>query len=115
MIKIENIGKVFNPRSRNRNEVLKGVSFELPEKGFIAIYGKSGSGKTTLLNIIGGLDRQDKGKIYIDGENVAGKVDKIRNAKIGFFSRITISNAAIPSPKSCATPCTSRDLRTRGR
>ena len=85
MIKIENIGKVFNPRSRNRNEVLKGVSFELPEKGFIAIYGKSGSGKTTLLNIIGGLDRQDSGKIYIDGENVAGKVDKIRNAKIGFI------------------------------
>ena len=33
MIRIENIGKVFNPRSRNRNEVLKGVSFELPEKG----------------------------------------------------------------------------------
>ena len=85
MIKIENVGKVFNPRSRNRNEVLKGVSFELPEKGFIAIYGKSGSGKTTLLNIIGGLDRQDKGKIYIDGENVAGKVDKVRNAKIGFI------------------------------
>ena len=85
MIKIENIGKVFNPRSRNRNEVLKGVSFELPEKGFIAIYGKSGSGKTTLLNIIGGLDRQDKGKIYIDGENFAGKVDRIRNARIGFI------------------------------
>ena len=85
MIRIENIGKVFNAHSRNRNEVLKGVSFELPEKGFIAIYGKSGSGKTTLLNIIGGLDRQDKGKIYIDGENVAGKVDKIRNAKIGFI------------------------------
>ena len=83
MIKIENIGKVFNAHSRNRNEVLNGVSFELPEKGFIAIYGKSGSGKTTLLNIIGGLDRQDSGKIYIDGENVAGKVDKIRNAKIG--------------------------------
>ena len=85
MIRIENIGKVFNAHSRNRNEVLKGVSFELPEKGFIAIYGKSGSGKTTLLNIIGGLDRQDSGKIYIDGENVAGKVDKIRNAKIGFI------------------------------
>ena len=85
MIRIENIGKVFNPRSRNRNEVLKGVSFELPEKGLIAIYGKSGSGKTTLLNIIGGLDKQDKGKIYIDGENVAGKVDKIRNAKTGFI------------------------------
>ncbi len=58
MIKIENIGKVFNPRSRGRNEVLKGVSFELPEKGFIAIYGKSGSGKTTLLTSSAGwIDR----------------------------------------------------------
>ena len=85
MIKIENIGKVFNARSRNRNAVLKDVSFELPDRGLVAIFGKSGSGKTTLLNIIGGLDKQDKGKIYIDGENVAGKVDKIRNAKIGFI------------------------------
>lgn len=85
MIKIENIGKVFNPRSRNRNQVLKGVSFDLPDKGLVAIFGKSGSGKTTLLNIIGGLEKQDGGRIIIDGENVAGKVDKIRNAKIGFI------------------------------
>lgn len=84
-IKIENIKKTFNPRSRNKNQVLKGVSFDLPEKGLVAIFGKSGSGKTTLLNIIGGLERQDGGRIYIDGENVAGKVDKIRNAKIGFI------------------------------
>lgn len=81
-IKIENIKKTFNPRSRNKNQVLKGVSFDLPEKGLVAIFGKSGSGKTTLLNIIGGLERQDGGRIYIDGENVAGKVDKIRNAKM---------------------------------
>ncbi len=85
MIRIENISKVFNPRSRNRNQVLKNISFELPEKGLIAIFGKSGSGKTTLLNIIGGLDKQDGGKIYIDGENVAGKVDRTRNAKIGYI------------------------------
>ena len=85
MIKIENIGRVFNPRSRNRNQVLKGVSFELPQKGLVALFGKSGSGKTTMLNIIGGLDRQDSGKIYIDGECTSGKVDRIRNAKIGFI------------------------------
>ena len=73
MIRIENIGKVFNAHSRNRNEVLKGVSFELPEKGFIAIYGKSGSGKTTLLNIIGGLEREGSRERYIDGGKLAGK------------------------------------------
>lgn len=84
-IKVENITKVFNKHSRNANKVLKGVSFELPEKGLVAIYGKSGSGKTTLLNIIGGLDKQNGGKIYIDGECTSGKADKIRNAKIGFI------------------------------
>ena len=85
MIRIENIGKVFNAHSRNRNQVLKGVSFEFPDKGLVAIFGKSGSGKTTLLNIIGGLDKQDSGKIYINGECTTGKVDHIRNAKIGFI------------------------------
>jgi len=84
-IRVENVSKVFNPHSRNKNQVLKNVSFELPEKGLIAIFGKSGSGKTTLLNIIGGLDKQDTGKIYIDDECTSGKVDKIRNAKIGFI------------------------------
>ena len=72
MIAIKNVKKVFNPHSRNRNEVLKGVSFELPDKGLIAIFGKSGSGKTTLLNIIGGLDRPDGGEIEFDGVAGAG-------------------------------------------
>lgn len=85
MIRVEGIKKIFNPHSRNANEVLKGVSFELPEKGLIAIFGKSGSGKTTLLNIIGGLDKQDSGKVYIDNEDTSGKEDYIRNAKIGYI------------------------------
>lgn len=84
-IRVENITKTFNKHSRAANRVLKGVSFELPEKGLVAIYGKSGSGKTTLLNIIGGLDKQDGGKVYIDGECTSGKADKIRNEKIGFI------------------------------
>lgn len=84
-IRVENIVKTFNRRSRNANKVLKGVSFELPEKGLTCIFGKSGSGKTTLLNIIGGLEKADSGKVYIDGECTSGKTDKIRNAKIGFI------------------------------
>lgn len=84
-IKVENIVKTFNRHSRNANKVLKGVSFELPEKGLTCIFGKSGSGKTTLLNIIGGLEKADSGKVYIEGECTSGKTDKIRNAKIGFI------------------------------
>ena len=84
-IKVENIVKTFNRYSRNANKVLKGVSFELPGSGLVCIFGKSGSGKTTLLNIIGGLEKADSGKVYIDGECTSGKADKIRNAKIGFI------------------------------
>ena len=84
-IKVENIVKTFNRHSRNANKVLKGVSFELSDKGLVCIFGKSGSGKTTLLNIIGGLEKADSGKVYIDGECTSGKTDRIRNAKIGFI------------------------------
>ncbi len=84
-IKVENIVKTFNRHSRNANKVLKGVSFELPGSGLVCIFGKSGSGKTTLLNIIGGLEKADSGKVYIDGECTSGKTDRIRNAKIGFI------------------------------
>lgn len=85
MIRVENIKKTFNPHSSARNQVLKGVSFELPDKGLVAIFGKSGSGKTTLLNIIGGLEKADSGKIIVNGESMKGNEDKIRNQKIGFI------------------------------
>ena len=85
MIRVENIKKTFNPHSSARNRVLKGVSFELPDKGLVAIFGKSGSGKTTLLNIIGGLEKADSGKIIVNGESMKGNEDKIRNQKIGFI------------------------------
>ena len=63
LIKIENITKSY---SKNENEkILKGISINFGEKGFVTILGKSGSGKTTLLNIIGGLDK-GKGTIYYD-------------------------------------------------
>lgn len=86
MIRVQNIKKTFNPHSSARNQVLKGVSFDLPDKGLVAIFGKSGSGKTTLLNILGGLEKADSGKITIDGRSDgSGNVDRIRNQKIGFI------------------------------
>lgn len=55
---------------------------------FVAIAGPSGSGKTTLLNIIGGLDRPDEGKVFIEDRdlNKMGKSElaELRLYKIGF-------------------------------
>ncbi len=86
MIEVHNLSKTFGTRFTRKNCVLNDVSFTLPDKGLVAIFGKSGSGKTTLLNIIGGLDKADKGYVTIEGEKITNKNrDAVRNKKIGFI------------------------------
>ena len=62
MIRVNQLNKAYG----RKNKVLRDVSFELPDKGFICIVGPSGCGKTTLLNAIGGLDTFDRGQISTD-------------------------------------------------
>lgn len=89
MIKIENANKYFNRHKRNEIHVINNTSLEFEENGLIALLGQSGSGKTTLLNSIGGLDKINKGKIYINGKKItrktSSKIDKIRNLNIGYI------------------------------
>jgi ABC-type lipoprotein export system ATPase subunit len=55
----------------------------------ISITGPSGSGKTTLLNVIGTLDRPDKGNILLDGVDITAysesRLSDIRLKKFGFI------------------------------
>jgi iron(III) transport system ATP-binding protein len=53
-----------------KNDVLKGVSFDLAQGEVVALLGPSGSGKTTLLRQIAGLDTPDRGRIVVGGEPV---------------------------------------------
>nr|WP_230952288.1 ABC transporter ATP-binding protein [Sulfolobus acidocaldarius] len=65
-------------------EVLKGVSLDVNKGEFVVILGPSGEGKTTLLRIISGLEVQDKGEVYIDGERVDNIPPKDRNVAMVF-------------------------------
>lgn len=89
MIKLEKVNKYFNKRRKNEIHIINNTSLELGDTGLVAILGQSGSGKTTLLNAIGGLDKVNSGKIYINGKKITKrsmeKVDKIRNLNIGYI------------------------------
>lgn len=52
-------------KSFGDKEVLRDISFEVPEGGVTVILGPSGSGKTTLLRALGGLERPDAGVVTI--------------------------------------------------
>ena len=87
MLQIKNISKQYKTGDLVQ-VALDGVSLSFRDNEFVSILGPSGSGKTTLLNIIGGLDRYDKGDLVIN--NVSTKRykdrdwDSYRNHTVGF-------------------------------
>ena len=89
MIKLEKVNKYFYRHKKNEIHVIDNTSIELNKNGLVSLLGPSGCGKTTLLNVIGGLDKVNKGKIYVDGKKITNrsvsKVDKIRNLNIGYI------------------------------
>lgn len=89
MIEIKNLHKFFNKHKKNELHVINDVSLKLPQKGLVALLGPSGSGKTTMLNLIGGLDKQSKGKVLINGNKISKrsflKRDKLRTLNIGYI------------------------------
>lgn len=70
-------------------EVLKGVNLNVEQGEIVAIIGPSGAGKTTLLQIIGTLDKADKGKVIIKDRDLSqlndNQLSHFRNQEIGFI------------------------------
>ena len=69
MLEVKNISKTYKTGDLKQT-ALDHVSLCFRDNEFVSILGPSGSGKTTLLNIIGGLDRYDKGDLIINNVSI---------------------------------------------
>ena len=76
-------------KSYDSLQILKGIDLEISKGEIVSIVGSSGAGKTTLLQILGTLDRPDKGFFSIDGTEPfllsSKKLSEFRNSNIGFI------------------------------
>ena len=103
MIRLENVDKYYGS-----SHILKDITMVIEKGDFISVMGSSGSGKSTLLNLIGGMDRPEKGRIIVGGEDITSYTDEqltaYRRKKIGFvfqffnlFPNISVlENIAMP-------------------
>lgn len=74
-VKAEKVSKIYR-LGKNETRALNEVSFELERGKIYTAIGPSGSGKTTLFNILGGLDRAEEGKIFIDNKEITSMDQK---------------------------------------
>ena len=66
MIVLEKVSKSYGPA-----EAVKDLSFEVNRGATLVLFGPSGCGKSTTLELIAGLERPDRGRIYLDGKLVS--------------------------------------------
>jgi putative ABC transport system ATP-binding protein len=87
MIVVRNLVKTIRNGSQEV-QIVRGISFDVASKEFVAIMGPSGSGKSTLLGLIAGLDAPTSGSISIDGLEITNlredELAQLRGRKLGF-------------------------------
>lgn len=83
MLELKNISKYYNPGSVNEICLFQDFNLTIRDHEFVSVVGSNGSGKTSLLNIICGSIGVDSGNIIVNGTDITGKKDFLRQRKIG--------------------------------
>lgn len=79
MIQFENVYKTFE----QGGSALEDVNFQLAKGEMAFLTGHSGAGKTTLLKLILMIERQTRGQIFIDNQNIS----RLPALRIPYFRR----------------------------
>lgn len=103
-------------------EALRDVSVEIASGAFAVLMGASGSGKSTLLNIIGAVERPARGRVLLDGTDIAGLSERgltmLRRHSIGYVFQFFNLIPALTVAENVAFPlalagASARDTRAR--
>ncbi len=113
-LSVQGLCKCYDEKS-----VLNKISFDVRNGEFLSVLGPSGCGKTTLLRILIGLEKQNEGKILIDGQDVSSLKPNERGMGIIFqnyalFPNMTVlQNVEYALKLDKKTKNTSRELAER--
>src|SRR3974390_766983 len=84
MLELAQVSKSYGGRTR----LLSDISLAVARGEYVALMGESGVGKSTLLNLIAGLDLPDRGRVSLDGQDIAALDDDgrtcLRRSRFGF-------------------------------
>ena len=88
MVEASEVWKVYETGAL-KVEALRGLTLKIRKGEMIAVMGPSGCGKTTLLNCLSGLDDVTKGRVTIEGTDLAKMTDdqksEFRAKRMGFI------------------------------
>ncbi len=85
MLRLENISKTFNKGTVNEKKALSGLNLHLSSGDFVTVIGGNGAGKSTMLNAIAGVWPVDKGRIFLDGNDITALPE---HKRAEFISRV---------------------------
>jgi ABC superfamily ATP binding cassette transporter, ABC protein len=87
-IEMKNSYKIYNEGKQNEIIANKDVNFTIERGELAIILGNSGAGKSTILNILGGMDKNTRGNVIIDGKDISTYSKKeltdYRRSDVGF-------------------------------
>lgn len=93
---LEHVEKSFKDGDKE-NHIVRNLSFRLKMGEVVAVIGPSGSGKSTFLSIAGALQSPEKGKVIVNGTNIASFSDTEKaNIRLNHLGYIFQTSNLVP-------------------